>query len=375
LTDLGYTVEVVDASDRSGGLIETITTPDGLVERAANACRWTPVTQKWFKTLGIVPAFPLTISRRRYIFRDGRPRRWPLGVRETVRMAVRAGAYYLGGRRADRQDELLSAWSDRSLGRAATEWLVSPAFQGVYGVSADRLSARVIRRERPERKRGPRLAAPRGGMGELVGALTDGLRARRATLRLDMHVSGLDPDVSTVVCTDADSASKLVVPHAPGLAATLRSIEMQAVWSATAFFEPAGSDLHGFGMLFPRPSGVRALGMLINTDIFAGRGRLRSETWIYDEVSPSPETACGWIVEDRERVTGRHEIPCRVVCSARKTRLPVYGPPVLRMSEAVHDTPPWLTLAGNYLGDIGVADLLAGAEAAACRVARVPRSI
>ena len=38
--------------------------------------------------------------------------------------------------------------------------------------------------------------------------------------------------------------------------------------------------MRGFGVLFPEAAGIRALGVLFNTDIFEGRGRLRSETWI-----------------------------------------------------------------------------------------------
>ena len=48
---------------------------------------------------------------------------------------------------------------------------------------------------------------------------------------------------------------------------------------------------------------------------------------------------------------------------------------MLEVRSVLERTPPWLTVAGNYLGDIGVAGLLAGAEAAAKRLARVdPRS-
>ncbi len=50
--------------------------------------------------------------------------------------------------------------------------------------------------------------------------------------------------------------------------------------SATAFFSPHPQDLHGFGVLFPRDSGVSALGVLFNADIFPNRSTLRSETWI-----------------------------------------------------------------------------------------------
>ena len=97
LSDLGYAVEVIDAAGRTGGLIETVNTPDGLVERAANAFRWNEVAERWFRTLRLEPSFPLAISRRRYIFRNGRGRRWPLTPGETLAMGLRAGFQYVRG--------------------------------------------------------------------------------------------------------------------------------------------------------------------------------------------------------------------------------------------------------------------------------------
>jgi len=369
LIDLGYTVELIDAADRSGGLIETVNTPDGLVERGANAFRWNAVTERWFRTLGIEPAFPQPISRRRYIFRNGRGRQWPLSVRETLALGVQAGTQYLRGTWRARDRETVSAWSDRVLGRAATKWLISPALQGVYGVTSDRLSPRAIRRDGSRRRHGPRFVAPGAGMGEVIASLTRGLRARHATIRLGERLDALDPSIPTVVCTDVSAAASLIGPHAPALGTALRAVESQSMWSATAFFDPAESDIRGFGMLFPRPAGVKALGMLVNTDIFAGRGIRRSETWIYGDDAPCLDTARQWLAADRERVTGRKDNPRRVEISRGSATLPVYGPPVLQVRSMVASAPPWLTVAGNYLGDIGVAGLLAGAEAAATRLA------
>ena len=51
--------------------------------------------------------------------------------------------------------------------------------------------------------------------------------------------------------------------------------------SVTAFYAPHPGDTRGLGILFPRAAGVRALGVLFNSDMFAGRGDTRSETWIH----------------------------------------------------------------------------------------------
>jgi hypothetical protein len=50
--------------------------------------------------------------------------------------------------------------------------------------------------------------------------------------------------------------------------------------------------------------------------------------------------------------------------------LPVYDRTVLTVQERLADLPPWLALAGNYLGRLGVARLLDLSREAAERVAR-----
>jgi hypothetical protein len=50
--------------------------------------------------------------------------------------------------------------------------------------------------------------------------------------------------------------------------------------------------------------------------------------------------------------------------------VPIYDRAILAIAPALASLPPWLELAGNYLGRIGVAALLEQAEAAASRVCR-----
>jgi protoporphyrinogen oxidase len=59
LSDAGFDVEVIEAGAEPGGLIGTIHTPFGPVERAAHAFVWTETTAAWFARLDIAPAFPL----------------------------------------------------------------------------------------------------------------------------------------------------------------------------------------------------------------------------------------------------------------------------------------------------------------------------
>jgi oxygen-dependent protoporphyrinogen oxidase len=384
LTDGGADVEVVEAAAGPGGLIETVRTPQGLVERAANGFVWNDTTERWFRDLELTPCRANDASRRRFIFRDGRPRRWPLTVGESAGLAARAGWAWLRRDLKPHDAETIADWSTRIGGAATSQWLVSPALQGIYAAPADRLSARAVfggrgggavRRRR--RSRSPGIVAPAGGMGEFIERLFERLRARGVDFAFGCPCDTLDPSVPTIVATSAPAAAALVVPHAPRLAEAIGLIPLTSIVSTTAFFGPTSSDLRGFGVLFPRETGVRALGVLFNTEIFEGRGTGRSETWIYGSLAgalplPSPAEVVDWIIEDRQRLTGRTDRPLAVspARAGGPPSLPVYDRTVLTVQERLADLPPWLALAGNYLGRLGVARLLDLSREAAERVAR-----
>ena len=150
--------------------------------------------------------------------------------------------------------------------------------QGIYASPARELSARAIFDGRKSGRR--RLAAPAGGMGQFISRLHERLADRGVRFSFNTAIDRLDPAIATVIATAAASAAPLLAPHAPALAARISAIRVAPLVTVTMFFAPHFDDVHGFGVLFPRASGVRALGALFNTDIFAGRGPARSETWI-----------------------------------------------------------------------------------------------
>ena len=92
LSTLGADVEVLEATARPGGLIGTRVEAHGLVETAANALVCTNDVRELFADLGLELMTPRPESRRRYIVRDGVPRRWPLSPLETAATAARAGS-------------------------------------------------------------------------------------------------------------------------------------------------------------------------------------------------------------------------------------------------------------------------------------------
>jgi oxygen-dependent protoporphyrinogen oxidase len=366
LTERGVRVEVAEAEAGPGGLLQTIATPHGLVERAANAFASTDTVQRLFHTLDLTPVSASAASNRRYIYRDGRPRRWPLTPLESLTMASRGLAARVNGGLRPMGEESVATWSDRAWGRAATQWLISPGLQGIYGAPADRLAAAAVfgrdGSRLPAGRKRPALIAPPKGMGELIDRLVGWLIQRGVAFSFGTRVESLDPAVPTLICTNARAAARLVQPHAPALGATLQSLPMSSLVTATAFFDPHRDDIHGFGVLFPRDGGVKALGVLFNADIFAGRSTMRSETWISassdDARSSGDDDIARELLADREVFTGRAQRPLAIVATTWAEALPIYGQSILRVEEQARELPPWLRLAGNYLGRLGVSKIL-----------------
>jgi oxygen-dependent protoporphyrinogen oxidase len=376
LADRGFAVTVFDRASSPGGLIGTRSTPLGLVETAANAFVWNDTVAGWFERLKIEPAFAKQESRRRYIFRDGRPRRWPLGPGESAAMAARLGVTALRRGFGARPRETVADWGHRVVGRAATKWLLEPAMQGVYAAPGRALSAEAVF---GGRKRGPRvLAAPANGMGAFASELAALLADRGVQFRFDSPMDRVMPDVPTAVCSGAADAARLVADVAPDLAARLACIRVAPLTTVTAFFDPHPTDVRGFGILFPPDTGIGALGVLFNADIFPQRSAVRSETWILGGSGPVHQiddaALLASVAADRERLTRRSQAPLATMVTRWAAAVPVYDQALLEARAAVAAAAGGrLAFAGNYLGRIGVANLLDSAAAAAASLDRPAR--
>jgi oxygen-dependent protoporphyrinogen oxidase len=373
LADGGCDVTVFDSATGPGGLIHTKQSPQGPVETAANAFVWSDVVAAWFERLALKPVFARDESKRRYIFRDGRPRRWPLTFGESAVLAGRLSLAGVSRSMSARDPETMAQWGDRVIGAGAREWLLEPAMQGIYATPASELSANAIF---SGRRKGPRrMAAPSGGMGEFTTRLHELLLRKGVRFEFGRAIDALDPAIPTAVCTGAESAARLLGPHAPGLAVRLSSVRVAPLTTVTAFFTPHPADVRGFGVLFPAATGVNALGVLFNADIFTGRGDLRSETWIVGDrgrgITSWPDAQLlEALAADRHALTGRREEPIAAHISRWSHAIPVYDTAIIDVKSALHSLPRWLALAGNYLGQIGVAALLELGGAAASRLSK-----
>ena len=365
LTRSGVHVTLLEKQDRLGGLLGTQKTEYGLVELAANGIRPTSRLEVLCEELGVPLLESKSESRKRLLFR-GRPRQWPLGSLESLAMGGRLAGNLIAGRFRPREGETIERWSTRVLGAGAAHYIVGAALQGIYAGDPKRLSAPLIfgkKKRKPSKGRLKTLVAPPGGMGQLVDALGNRLIELGADVRTAVTATD-DVDGTVIVCTSARDAAGLIRRRAPQAAAILDQVEMLPLVRVTAFYPPEENRFGGFGILFPRQQGVRALGVLFNTNIFRERGSAHSESWILggaqdrDVVNLDDELLHALVASDRARVYGHDAKPLAMFVQRWPLALPHYDTRLEALLREGVETPHGLHLAGNYLAGIGLPMLL-----------------
>ena len=361
----GVEVTLIEKQDRLGGLIDTLKTPHGIVETAASGIRSSGRLEELCRDLDLPLVTTKKESRNRYLFRDGRPRQWPLTAAESLGFAGRLGAHLLTGSFRPRSGETIDTWGARVLGVPATRQILGAALQGIYAGDPARLSASMIlgKKEKPPKGEKKGLVAPPEGLAQLTAALEARLRELGVDIQLGTSVDELG-EGPTVISTSAFDCSRLLGRRAPEVAKSLGSIDMVPLLRVTAFYPASENTIPGFGTLFPRNEGIRALGVLFNTNIFPNRGEGHSESWIYGgaqdrEILDLGDAALFEIMDrDRARLFGRPAEPLSRYPQRWPAGLPHYDLALETMMQKGLALPKGVWLAGNYLRGIGLPMLL-----------------
>lgn len=287
----GHRVTVFEARQRAGGNIRSEVIDGCLVEWGPNGFLDNePATLDLVRELGLESQLQTARQEaaRRFVWRQGRLRLLPskpqafltsdcLPLGQRLRVLLEPWAT-----KAPTGDESIHDFARRRLGRGASDILVDAFVTGIFAGDTRRLSLRSAfpRLKAMETEHGSLLKAARrrgasagpkgtlhsfeGGLQTLVEALT-----REVDVQLGQPVEALPEGFDHVlVTTPAPRAAKLFEPH---LADLLRSIPcVPVVVVSLAFDRPLPID-DGFGFLVPRGQGLRLLGTLYSSSIFADR--------------------------------------------------------------------------------------------------------
>jgi oxygen-dependent protoporphyrinogen oxidase len=299
----GVDVQLVEASDRLGGLIRTEVVDGFTIDAGPDAFLVTkPGAVALCNELGLMSrAISTSLPRVAYVLRDGCLHPLPDGVALGVptNLAALATTRLLslrGKLRAaadlvlpsalfpDAADESIGALLRRRLGHEAVDWLAEPILGGIYGGNIDELSARLalpglwravtegrsiiagMRTGRRPPSTGGLFRSFPGGMIELVDAIVAALPPGAISCRTPVRAIATSPDVTVtlesgrsmaadgvLLATPAHIAARLLEPVDPAVADRCRSIQYTSL-AAVALAYPRSAIAHpltGSGFVVP----------------------------------------------------------------------------------------------------------------------------
>jgi oxygen-dependent protoporphyrinogen oxidase len=319
LREGGIDAQLVEASPRPGGVINSVSRDGFLLELGPQSFSGTAAIRELCEELGLsndlLQAPP---HAPRYVLIDGKLQPAPLSPPEFFLSSMINGSTkwallrdIFGKSIPPDADESVADFVRRKFSAQLLDRLVGPFVSGVYAGDPERLSIRsafpqlyeaekfacsIVRgmMRLAKSKKGPRerptLQTFREGNDTLVRALANKLGpalltetrvtgiARQNdglfTLRLENR-SGSE-SVSTkslILATPTDITGSLLSQLNSSFEPPLSSIEYAAVAVVSLGYrqQEIGHSLNGFGFLVPRSSGLRVLGSVWNSSLFPGR--------------------------------------------------------------------------------------------------------
>jgi len=411
LQQLGAPVILLEAGERFGGLINTISKDGFLFEAGPQSFQGTDTLLSLIRELGIENELCKADPRApRYVLRQEHLQKVPMSPQAVLTSSLLGvGARWKVVSEAFRktkppnEEETIAAFVRRKFGHEILEYLVSPFVSGVYAGDPERLSLRAAfpsleewereygsvlrgamksrRGERPSQS-APPLCSFQHGLGSFAEAMAKRLGQRAlANARVDsidvstdgsnaefqLHVTQGDAKQtlsadSVVVAAPAHVAAHFLAPISPALAQQLSGIAYAslAVVASGYYQKQTTMQLDGFGVLIPRSEKHRTLGIVWNSSLFPGRapaGQMTLTSFIGGTTDPeiarrSEAEIAAIVQKDLEQILG---ITGSAVASnvwIHQKALPQYnlghGHVVRALREAERSI-QGLFFAGNYL--------------------------
>ena len=320
LRKAGIDAQLIEASQRPGGVIQSISRDGFLLELGPQSFSSTPALRNLCDELGISNQLIEAPPRApRYILFDSQLQPVPLSppalfsssfVSMKTKWSVLCDAF--GHTAPPASEESVAAFVRRKFTPELLEKLVGPFVSGIYAGDPERLSLRaafpqlydaesqagsvvrglarlgkqVKQTGRPKRT----LFSFRDGNKTIVRALAERLGSALQTNTRVTVVARRDDDSfniqleansqresltakAVIITTPTDIAGKLLADLEPAVKLLLNSVEYAPVAVVSlGYRKPAiRHSLDGFGFLVPRSAGLRVLGTVWNSSLFPGR--------------------------------------------------------------------------------------------------------
>lgn len=333
---LNLRVTVFDKGQEAGGNLQTLREDGWQLEWGPNGFLDNePATLRMVERLGLNDELLKSsdATRRRFLLVDGRIQEIPTSPKAFLASKMlsfvgklrMAGELFIApredlGRAAEdpSTDETIAEFGRRRLGTAFTAVMLDPMVKGIFGGDAENLSLAAsfprmvelekdhgglfkamikLARERKKKKKSVTDAGPsgvlhsfKGGMGQLISAMTDALAADDlATVITGADVRTISqqdnqwlvatadhsygPFTAVVEASPAHAAARHLVDMNQDMANLLGQIPFAPMAVIALGFKrnAVGHDLDGFGMLVPSKENRELLGALWTSSIFPGR--------------------------------------------------------------------------------------------------------
>jgi len=319
LRNAGIDAQLLEASPRPGGVINSVTRDGFLLELGPQSFSSTPALRHLCAELSIASELLQAPPRApRYVLIDDKLRPVPLSppaffmsslINGSTKWALARDIF--GKSIPPDADESVAAFVRRKFSPQLLDSLVGPFVSGIYAGDPERLSVRsafpqlyeaekaagsIVRgmlrlaKSRKGPREHPSLQSFREGNETLVRALANKLGPALLTAACVIAVSRQNDgsfDVrlessrgaesvftrSLVLATPTDVTGKLLSGLDSSFETPLSSIDYAAVAVVSLGYrkKDVGHSLNGFGFLVPRSAGLRVLGSVWNSSLFPGR--------------------------------------------------------------------------------------------------------
>jgi oxygen-dependent protoporphyrinogen oxidase len=385
----GFNVDLYEAGDHVGGLIQTLQTPYGIAETAAHSLRMSHALVKLMKELGVPMVEARPESKKKFIVRGDRMLAMPLRSWELSELFLRA-LFMPSLPTPQRLDHFVK----RHMGRAALNYLITPMCLGIHGSTPDQLFlpqafsfldmeesnillAHLLRTKWRNRNELSQIMAPRDGMQAVVKALSEKISSdSKIKIHLNTPINELPKAPNVILCTPAGQSASLLQKSFKDVSDALSIINYVPLITSTVFVRR--KDMQeppvGLGVLIPPSEKFDILGVIFNSRIFDGRvadPEMESMCVIMggsvrpDLLKQTDEGIHHIIYKNLDRLLGLKKKPEYVQLTRWPRAIPVYNQAIERLRETALKS--WCgtegrILFGNYTGALSIRNMVAEAE-------------
>lgn len=382
-----YKIEIYEKKDRVGGLISSPSTAFGIYETAANGFLNTPEVEEFLNSIQVKAIGSSQKANRKYIF-NKTPKRWPLQILPTIYFICLFVVFLFKKNKKPLEFESVEEWSLKHFGKLFTDYLLSPALQGIYAGNIAKLSATLILKRffnsKPQKNQKKKLiksntVSASDGMGSVILKLKNYLIQNDVAIYENQSWSPESQADQIVIATSLNEALPILkqINTVESLKNydVLSEVETLSLVSVTCFFKAPPQNHTGFGILFPSNEKFNVMGLLMNGIIFNRDHDYHSETWIFGGANnpyffkKTDEEIKAIIQQERVKIFAQQQDILEFKVTRWPNALPHYTVTLeKKLSEIVEM--PNVSLHGNYLGQIGLSRILERSQALAAEISQ-----